>query len=287
MNLRPFRRVDVAGAREILQREDVLLLDCRHPSDFARGRLAGACHLGDHNADDYLMGMGKNRPVLIYCYHGNASQVRAQMFADFGFAEVYSLDGGYQAWCAAVSPSASVLGEGLQRWLLDHGFPADDLHAARQNGMTPLMHAARAGDPALVAELLAAGADPHRRNSDGNQALWLACVGEDLSILELLVAAGCNLDHQNDNGATCLMYAASAGKAAVVERLLALGADPALPSLDDFTALDMAATLECLNLLRRATGRRPCLPRHEAPDIPNGACGHLAAGDASTKTASG
>ncbi len=40
----------------------------------------------------------KDRPVLIYCYHGNASQVRAQTFADFRFKKVYSLDGGYESW---------------------------------------------------------------------------------------------------------------------------------------------------------------------------------------------
>jgi hypothetical protein len=59
------------------------------------------------------------------------------------------------------------------------------------------------------------------------------------------------IDHQNDNGATCLMYAASTGKHAVVEALLAAGANPQLETLDGFSALDMAATIECLRLLRR------------------------------------
>ncbi|MDA8119404.1 MAG: ankyrin repeat domain-containing protein, partial [Gammaproteobacteria bacterium] len=69
------------------------------------------------------------------------------------------------------------------------------------------------------------------------------------------IAVGAHLNHQNDNGATCLMYAASAGKTAVVARLLAFGADRSLLSLDDFTALDMAANLECLNLLRETPRR--------------------------------
>jgi rhodanese-related sulfurtransferase len=37
---------------------------------------------------------------LIYCYHGNASQNWAQMFADFGFTDVCDLIGGH----AAVAP---------------------------------------------------------------------------------------------------------------------------------------------------------------------------------------
>jgi thiosulfate/3-mercaptopyruvate sulfurtransferase len=53
------------------------------------------------------------------------------------------------------------------------------------------------------------------------------------------------------------MYAASAGKAAIAERLLAKGADTGLETLDGFTALDLAATVECLALLRRANHTQP------------------------------
>jgi thiosulfate/3-mercaptopyruvate sulfurtransferase len=45
---------------------------------------------------------------------------------------------------------------------------------------------------------------------------------------------------------------ASAGKPAIVECLLRAGADAGLESLDGFTAPDMAATIECLGLLRTA-----------------------------------
>ena len=48
------------------------------------------------------------------------------------------------------------------------------------------------------------------------------------------------------------MYAASSGKDAVVAKLLEAGADISLKNFDDFTALDMASSLGCLQLLRQA-----------------------------------
>jgi ankyrin repeat protein len=71
--------------------------------------------------------------------------------------------------------------------------------------------------------------------------------------MNALIESGINIDNRNDNGATSLMYAASTGKAAIVERLLAAGADITQETLDSFTAMDMAATIECLTLLRNAT----------------------------------
>jgi ankyrin repeat protein len=137
----------------------------------------------------------------------------------------------------------------LAVWLSRHGF--ESLEARINNRTTPLMHASRLGEHPIVETLLALGAERACTNSDGNNALWLACFHGDLAVIQLLVTAGVPLNHQNDNGATALMYAASAGKAPVVALLLAAGADTTLRSLDDFTALDMAATLPCLELLRR------------------------------------
>ena len=139
----------------------------------------------------------------------------------------------------------------LQSWLASAGFPPNDINAAGQHGLTPLMKACRAGDAAKVRALLQHGASLDIKNADGNNALWLACVGADLEVIAMLIEAGIDIDNQNDNGATCLMYAASAGKDAVVKTLLTAGANRDLQSLDDYTALDMAATLDCLRLLRR------------------------------------
>jgi ankyrin repeat protein len=68
-------------------------------------------------------------------------------------------------------------------------------------------------------------------------------------LIRALAAHGVPLDHANLTGATALMYAASSGKAEVLATLLSLGADATLQTQDDMSALDMAATLECLELL--------------------------------------
>jgi thiosulfate/3-mercaptopyruvate sulfurtransferase len=143
----------------------------------------------------------------------------------------------------------------LRSWLLQEGFQADGYEATVANGTTPLMRACHRGNVSIVQALIRGGAQLNVRNADGNNALWLACVGRSSEIIALLIDAGIDIDNRNDNQATCLMYAASTGSAAVLEQLLAAGADLRHETLDGFSALDMAATLDCLNLLRRAAAR--------------------------------
>jgi ankyrin repeat protein len=150
----------------------------------------------------------------------------------------------------------SPLSAALQALLLEHSFSPEYVNARNRDGVTPLMVAARLAPPALVAELLAAGADVHAVNKDGNQALWLACVTQQCENIALLVAAGITVDHVNANGATPLMFAASSGREKAVAALLAAGADPMLGTDLGLSALDMASTAECLALMRAAAQRR-------------------------------
>ncbi|MEP9355091.1 rhodanese-like domain-containing protein [Xanthobacter sp. KR7-65] len=251
----PFRRIGVEDAAAILSEGKALLLDVRDANSFNAGHVAGARNLAFANLGDIIATTPKTQPVLVYCYHGNASQEYAQALSDFGFADVASVDGGYEAWetFERLRPPAAALDPALSAWIASRGFPPDGLNATAENGMTPLMKACAEGLAAEVTALIAAGADLQIRNADGNTALWIACVGDHLNIIDALVDAGIAIDSANDNGATALMYAASAGKAAVVEKLLARGADPRPETLDGFSALDLASTIECLTLLRRAT----------------------------------
>jgi len=247
----PFQRIDVQRAEALFERGDLAVLDVRDAGSFDQSHIDGAEHVTSANLSAVLGATAKTRPVLIYCYHGNVSREYGQIFSDFGFSKIYSLDGGYEAWRSRSPARArkAIVAE-LQQWLAAQRFPSADVNAVIANATTPLMKASHHGNRNIVRLLIAAGAEVNARNADGNNALWLACVGGHLEMIDLLVEAGIDIDNRNDNGATPLMYAASSGKAAVVERLLAKGADVTPETLDGFSALDLAQTIECLRLLR-------------------------------------
>jgi rhodanese-related sulfurtransferase len=258
----PFQRIDAAAAEILLSYSDPLVLDARDARAFATSRIVGAQPVSSANLGALIGATARTRPVLIYCYHGNASRDYAQTFSDFGFSEVYSLDGGYEAWRTRSPADDNVrLAAALPNWLATQQFTAGGINNVITNATTPLMKAAHSGDHGIVRLLITAGATVNARNADGNNALWLACVGGHLDIIDILVDAGIDIDNRNDNGATALMYAASSGKAAIVERLLVKGADVTLETLDGFSALDLAGTIACLTLLRPArSGKSPASP---------------------------
>ncbi len=234
------------------------LLDSRDRATFERGHVEGALHLTEAGFGDVMQQVSRATPVLIYCYHGNASKTWAGMFADFRYAEVYSVNGGHDALAAALAMRESADGHRppcggspeLQAFVAQHGFDPANLDLPREHGLTPLMRAALSGLPGLVDELLALGVAVNLRNGDGNNALWLACVSGQEGIVRALVAAGIDVDNRNDTGATALMYTASSGKHDMLALLLECGADPSVRTDDDYLAVDLASTVECLRLLR-------------------------------------
>ncbi len=143
----------------------------------------------------------------------------------------------------------------LKCWLLQAGFNVSEplqtgINMTLSNGTTPLMHAARVGDVDAIGALLTRGADPRRINADGNGALWFSCFANSEACASALIKAGAPLNTQNINGATALIYCASAGKTPLVRLLLDAGANAALITLDDFTALELAANIHCMRLLK-------------------------------------
>jgi rhodanese-related sulfurtransferase len=248
-------------------RPGALVLDAREARHHAHSHLASSLRLDGRNHERLLLAEPKQRPVLVYCYHGNASQTWASMFRDFGFADVADLVGGWAAvdpqgllqgavqasevWGASVAlPVAPAVPAALAAWLAAEGYNPLRPDLPGPHGNTPLMHAAWRGAHHAVDALLALGVPRDAVNHDGNNALWLACVHGEPGLIRALAASGVPIDHANLTGATALMYAASSGKAEVLATLLELGADPAITTQDDMSALDMAATLDCLQLLR-------------------------------------
>ena len=97
-----FQCISATQALALLRDEASLaLFDVRDLASYRKGHVDGAAQLAEDRFPFWMRRLDKAVPVVIYCYHGNASKVFAQMFADFRFARVYSVDGGYEALAAA------------------------------------------------------------------------------------------------------------------------------------------------------------------------------------------
>lgn len=244
-----FKRISAQEADELLQQQNTLLLDMRDARAFSAGHRPRALHLNDNNIRKLLNDSPKNLPIVIYCYHGNSSPDMAKLFADFGFNDCYSVDGGFSAWQQTSTPTQP-LSDPLAAWMHKNAFRADNLDARMSNNETALMRAARQGLLQFVDELIKAGAAVDVRNAEGNTALWFACLSGEEAIVEHLIDADADLDNQNDSGATALIYSASAGKTRMVQLLVNAGAKTELSTRADFTALDVAANHDILRYLR-------------------------------------
>ena len=92
-----FKRIAPEQA-QTLREQGAVVVDIRDPQSFANGHISGALHLDNHNLADFIARADFDQPLIVACYHGNSSQSAAAYLAHQGFAEVYSLDGGFEPW---------------------------------------------------------------------------------------------------------------------------------------------------------------------------------------------
>jgi uncharacterized protein len=119
-------------------------------------------------------------------------------------------------------------------------------------GTTPLMRAARAGDAAAMRILLEKGADPKLTTKDGSTAfLFAAGVGyrdkytrgsesEALEALKVALGQHPDLNQTNEKGETALHGAALRGADTLVQYLVEQGAKLDAKTKQGFTPLDIA-----------------------------------------------
>lgn len=95
-----FQCISVPTAQQVLSQDNVLLLDCRDLNAYRAGHVSDALHVHDDLVKKLIKDGDKNQALVIYCYHGHSSQHLAELFSNFGFESVYSVDGGYEGWKA-------------------------------------------------------------------------------------------------------------------------------------------------------------------------------------------
>lgn len=89
--------------------ESLNLIDVREESEFARGRLPGARHLGKGviERDIEQVFPDTNIELILYCGGGYRSALAADALQRMGYTNVISMDGGWRGWTEAGLPTES------------------------------------------------------------------------------------------------------------------------------------------------------------------------------------
>lgn len=80
------------------------LFDVRSQKERDQASIAGS-RLLDRAAQQYIQTLDKATPLYFHCHHGQRSQQAAAFFLSHGFANVYNVSGGIDAWSLEVDPS--------------------------------------------------------------------------------------------------------------------------------------------------------------------------------------
>ena len=93
-----------------LDKSRVTLVDLREPDELIISAIDGAVNAPFSGFPGNLDDIPSDKPVVVFCNHGNFSEEVAEILADRGYG-VSSLDGGYKAYRAAMEGPAAVSAE--------------------------------------------------------------------------------------------------------------------------------------------------------------------------------
>ncbi|ASJ74516.1 Thiosulfate sulfurtransferase GlpE [Granulosicoccus antarcticus IMCC3135] len=80
--------------------QPVNIVDIRDADSFQLAHITEAVHLDNTGMQSFINDTNQDIPLIVCCYHGNMSQSAGAYLAEKGFAEVYSLDGGFAEWAS-------------------------------------------------------------------------------------------------------------------------------------------------------------------------------------------
>ena len=93
-----YKCISIQKAHTLIQTKNVTLIDIRDSNSYMKKNIKGSINISNDNIHDVIATADKNKPLIIYCYHGNSSKNAAEYFYNEGFQESYSMDGGFEEW---------------------------------------------------------------------------------------------------------------------------------------------------------------------------------------------
>jgi rhodanese-related sulfurtransferase len=105
------KRIKESNVADVKRRldagEKLVLVDVREESEWARGHLPGAIHMGkgiiERDIEQRLPDAGTK--VVLYCGGGFRSALAADNLQKMGYTNVESMDGGWRGWLDAGLPT--------------------------------------------------------------------------------------------------------------------------------------------------------------------------------------
>ncbi|MDH3629899.1 MAG: rhodanese-like domain-containing protein [Gammaproteobacteria bacterium] len=101
-----FASLTPAAAVQLMNKEDVVVLDVREPSETVGGKIARAIQIPvgavAKRVDE--LEKFKDKTLLVYCKSGARAGIACKELSKNGFDKVYSLNGGLLAWQDAHLP---------------------------------------------------------------------------------------------------------------------------------------------------------------------------------------
>lgn len=100
------REVTIAETKAKLDTGGIRLIDIREDREWALGHITGAEHLGKGiiERDIEARVPDKATEIILYCGGGYRSALSADALQRMGYTNVWSMAGGWRAWCEAGYP---------------------------------------------------------------------------------------------------------------------------------------------------------------------------------------
>ncbi len=96
------RCIDLAAAKALIKAGDITLLDVREKIENDAGHIEGSEHISrgvlEMRIENNPAFADRGAAILVYCKSGGRSALAAATLQDMGYSNIYSLEGGFDAW---------------------------------------------------------------------------------------------------------------------------------------------------------------------------------------------
>lgn len=93
--------MQVAGLKNLMNRDDSLLIDVREPGEYAAGHIPLAINIPLRTLTENLTQIPQNRPVVLYCSSGYRTAMGVMALQMLGYDNVRGFPPSIQGWQAA------------------------------------------------------------------------------------------------------------------------------------------------------------------------------------------